>query len=173
MIYFVTEYYIKENTPITKNVDVTDVMPWLKTVSDQRIQPILGTYFYEDILTKYNAQTLSADEETLVTYIQPIVAWFGASASAFGLSYQIKNKGIQQQFGDFSQNVTFSEVTFTMEHLEQIGWFYIRRLEYYLTENKALFSNFTSELNKDSDLKPIIEKCNNDNDYNNTMIVFD
>jgi len=171
MIYFVTENYIKTNTPITKNVDVTDVTPWLKTVSDQRVQPILGTYFYNDILTKYNAQTLSADETTLVEYIQPIVAWFGASAAAFGLSYQIKNKGIQQQFGDFSQQVTFSEVTFTMEHLEQIGFFYIRRLEFYLTENKALFANFTSDLNKDSDLKPIIDKCDNSDDYNNTMIV--
>jgi hypothetical protein len=172
MIYFVTENYIKTNTPITKNVDVTDVVPWLKTVSDQRVQPILGTYFYEDILTKYNAQTLNSNETTLVEYIQPIVAWFGASAAAFGLSYQIKNKGIQQQFGDYSQQVTFSEVTFTMEHLEQIGFFYINRLKFYLTENKDLFPNFTSETNKDSDLKPLISKCSNDSDYNNTMIVF-
>lgn len=172
MTYFVTENYIKTNTPITKNVDVTDVMPWLKTVSDQRVQPILGTYFYNDILTKYNAQTLNANETTLVEYIQPIVAWFGASASAFGLSYQIKNKGIQQQFGDYSSQVTFSEVTFTMEHLEQIGFFYINRLKFYLTENKDLFPNFISDDNKDSDLKPIITKCDSDDDYNNTMIVF-
>jgi hypothetical protein len=100
------------------------------------------------------------------------VAWFGASAAAFGLSYQIKNKGIQQQFGDYSQQVTFSEVTFTMEHLEQIGFFYINRLKFYLTENKDLFPNFISETNKDSDLKPLISKCSNDTDYNNTMIVF-
>ena len=170
MIYFITENYIKTNTPVTKNVDVSDVMPYVKTVSDQRVQPILGTYFYEYLLAAYNAQNLTNNETTLVEYIQPIVAWFSAAEAAFGLSYQLKNKGIQQQFGDYSQAVTRGDVAFTMEHYEQKGFFYINRLKFYLTENKALFSQFTSQLNKDSDLKPI-DNCDNNNDYNNTMIV--
>ena len=50
MIYFITETYLKTNTPITANVDVTDVTPYVKTQSDLRIQPILGTYFYNYLL---------------------------------------------------------------------------------------------------------------------------
>ncbi len=113
MIYFITESYLKTQTPITANVDVNDVVPYIKTQSDMRVQPILGTYFYNYMLTGYNAQTLNNDEETLVTYIQPVVAWRSAEDAVFGLSYQLKNKGIQQQFGDYSSQVTQNEVVFS------------------------------------------------------------
>ncbi len=56
MLYFITENYLKTNTPITANVDVTDVTPYIATQSALRIQPILGTTFYNHLLTAYNAQ---------------------------------------------------------------------------------------------------------------------
>lgn len=169
MIYFITENYLKTNTPITKNVDVTDVAPYIKPASDMRVQAILGSYFYNDLLTKYNAQTLNADETTLVTKIQPVVAWRAAEQAAFGLSYQLKNKGIQVQFGDYSTNVSQNEVAFVMDHYGQMAAFYEKRLISYILENKSLFSAFTSTLNKDSDIKPV-DECKG-NDYDNTMMV--
>jgi hypothetical protein len=169
MIYFITETYLKNNTPITKNVDVKDVTPYIRPASDMRVQSILGSYFYEYLLTEYNAQNLSTDEETLVEKIQPVVAWRAAENAAFGLSYQLKNKGIQSQFGDYSQNVTQSEVAFVMDHYGQMAAFFEKRLTNYLLENKDLFPQFTSALNKDSDIKPV-DDCT-DNDYDNTMMV--
>jgi hypothetical protein len=154
MIYFITENYLKTQTPITANVDVNDVTPYIRTQSDMRVQPILGTYFYNYMLAGYNAQTLNNDEETLVTYIQPVVAWRSAEDAVFGLSYQLKNKGIQQQFGDYSNAVTQNEVAFSMEHYGQKASFYEARLFRYLKENKDLFPEFISDLNKDSDIKP-------------------
>lgn len=169
MIYFVTETYLKNNTPITKNVDVKDVTPYIRPASDMRVQSILGSYFYEYLLTQYNAQNLSNDEETLVEKIQPVVAWRAAENAAFGLSYQLKNKGVQTQFGDYSQNVTQSEIAFVMDHYGQMAAFFEKRLTNYLLENKDLFAEFTSALNKDSDIKPV-DNCT-DNDYDNTMMV--
>ena len=170
MIYFITESYLKSNTPITKNVDVNDVVPYIKPASDMRVQSICGSYFYTDLLTKYNAQTLSADETTLVEKIQPVVAWRAAEQAAFGLSYQLKNKGIQQQNSNYSNAVTQGEVAFVMEHYGQMAAFYEKRVISYLLEYKDLFAAFTSTLNKDSDIKPV-DECT-DNDYDNTMMVF-
>lgn len=155
MIYFVTETYLKSQTPITANVDVTDVTPFVRTQCEMRVQPILGTYFYKYLLAKYNAQTLTTDEETLVSYIQPVVAWRSAEDAVFGLSYQLKNKGLQTQFGDNSNSVSIQEVNFGQDHYAQKASFYEARLSNYLKENKALYAEFTSELNKDSDLKPL------------------
>lgn len=169
MIYFVTESYLKDNTPITKNVDVNDVTPYLKTSSDMRVQFLLGTYFYDYLLGVYNAQTASANETILIEKIQPVVAWRAAEQAAFGLSYQLKNKGIQVQFGEFSQNVGQGEVAFVMDHYSQMAAFYEKRVTNYLIENKDLFTQFTSALNTDSDIKPI-DDCE-DTDYNNTMMV--
>jgi hypothetical protein len=168
MIYFITENYLKTQTPITANCDVNDIVPYIKTQSDLRIQPILGTYFYNDILAKYNAQTLSANEEILVTYIQPIVAWRSAEDAVFGLSYQLKNKGLQLQNGDYSNSVSQQEVAFAQDHYGQKASFYEARLVNYLHTNKDLFSNFTSVLNKDSDIRPT---HNPDNGYTDSIMV--
>lgn len=154
MIYFITENYLKNQTPITNNVDVTDLTPFVKTASDMTVQPILGTYFYEDLLTKYNAQTLSNDEETLVSYIQPCIAWRTCADAVIGLSRQLKNKGLQSQQGDFSSSVSMSEIAFYVDDYRQKETFYINRLVTYLKDNKDLFSVYTSDLNKDSNIKP-------------------
>jgi hypothetical protein len=114
MLYFITETYLKNNTPITANVDVNNVTPYLATQAQLRIMPILGTTFYNDLLTKYNAQTLSPDEEDLVAFIQPIIAWRAAEDAVFGLSLQLKNKGLQTQFGDNSSAVDRGTIAFSV-----------------------------------------------------------
>jgi len=187
MIYFITENYLKTNTPITANVDVNDVTPYIATQAQLRVMPVLGTVFYNYLLTKYNNQTLNNDEETLVAYIQPVIAWRSAEDAVFGLTYQLKNKGLQTQFGDFSGSVTRSEVAFGMEHYAQKAAFFEQRLIKYLIANKGLYPEFTSDANKDTDLKPMITcncncngECNNldcncggyrENGYNNSILI--
>lgn len=185
MLYFITETYLKTNTPITANVDVTDVTPYIKTQADLRVQPILGSVFYNYLLAEYNAQTLNPDEETLVGFIQPVVAWRSAEDAIFGLTYQLKNKGLQTQFGDNSGSVSRAEVSFGMEHYAQKASFFEQRLIRYLLANKNLFPLFISHENRDTDLRPQIDACNcvgicggtcgrgyNDNGYNNQIMVF-
>ena len=187
MNYFITENYLKNNTPITANVDVTDVTPYIATQAQLRVMPILGTVFYNDLLTKYNAQTLSPEEENLVLFIQPVIAWRSAEDAVFGLTYQLKNKGLQTQFGDFSGSVTRSEVAFGMEHYAQKASFFETRLTRYLIANKALYPVFTSIENRDTDLRPMIDDCScncigecdrlcpcggyRENGYNNSILI--
>ncbi len=90
--------------------------------------PILGTVFYNHLLEAYNDQTLTPEEEQLVLFIQPVIAWRSAEDAVFGLTYQLKNKGLQQQSGDFSQPVSRSEVAFGMEHYAQKASFFEMRL---------------------------------------------
>lgn len=185
MIYFITETYLKTNTPITANVDVTDVTPYIATQAQLRVMPILGTVFYNHLLTAYNAQTLNPDEEVLVSYIQPVIAWRSAEDAVFGLTYQLKNKGLQTQFGDFSSSVGRSEVAFGMEHYAQKASFFETRLTRYLIANKDLYPEFTSTANRDTDLRPMIDTCHctcvgvchcpcggmRENGYNNSILI--
>ena len=129
MIYFVTEQYLKLNVPITNNVDDTDFVPLIKSAADQYVRSILGTYFYNYLLQEYNNQTLSATEITLVQdYIQYSVAWRVASETAITVSYQLKNKGLQKQSGDYSQAVDMSEIAFMSHHYRDRADFYDQRL---------------------------------------------
>ena len=169
MVYFITENYIKVQTPITRNVDVNEVTPFVKGCSDQRIQPICGTHFYDDLLTKYNAQTLDANETILVGKIQPCVAWYSAAEAVLSLSYQLKNKGIQKQNGDFSESVAKDEILLMYDHYAQKAAFYEQRIRQYLKDNGDLFTEYTSTDNTDSDMKPD-KNVNTDTGYTNMIM---
>lgn len=165
MIYFITENWLKTNTPVTANIDAVKIFPFVQSQADMRIQPLLGTYFYRDLLAKYNAQTLNADEQLLVEKIQPAIAWRAVEDCVLSISYALKNKGIQQQSGDYSQPVTFQEIAYIQNVYSQKAVFYENRVISWLRENKDLYPNFTSSLNTDSDIKPIKTANEGFNDF--------
>ena len=165
MIYFITENWLKTNTPVTANIDAVKIFPFVQSQADMRIQPLLGTYFYKDLLTKYNAQTLNANEQLLVEKIQPAIAWRAVEDCVLSISYALKNKGIQQQSGDYSQPATFQEIAYIQNVYSQKAVFYENRVIVWLKENKDLYPNFTSALNTDSDIKPIKTANEGYNDF--------
>jgi hypothetical protein len=187
MLYFITETYLKVNTPITANVDVTDVTPYIATQAALRVQPILGTTFYNYLLGQYNNTLLTPDEIDLVEFIQPVIAWRSAEDAVFGLTYQLKNKGLQTQSGDYSASVSRNEVAFGMEHYAQKASFFEQRLIRWLLANKNLFPLFTSTTNMDTDLRPMFNNCScitqwqtvctgmcgnlRENGYNNAILI--
>ena len=170
MLYFITETYLKVNTPITANVDVTDVTPYIATQAALRVQPILGTTFYNYLLTQYNNTALNPDEINLVEFIQPVIAWRSAEDAVFGLTYQLKNKGLQTQSGDYSASVSRNEVAFGMEHYAQKASFFEQRLIRWLLTNRALFPLFISTTNMDTDLRPMFNNCSCITQYQLTCI---
>jgi len=187
MLYFITETYLKVNTPITANVDVTDVTPYIATQAALRVQPILGTTFYNYLLTQYNNTALNPDEINLVEFIQPVIAWRSAEDAVFGLTYQLKNKGLQTQSGDYSASVSRNEVAFGMEHYAQKASFFEQRLIRWLLVNRNLFPQFISTTNQDTDLRPMFNNCScitqyqltclgtcgnfRENGYNNSILI--
>ena len=139
------------------------------------------------MLTQYNAQTLNPDEVDLVEFIQPVIAWRSAEDAVFGLTYQLKNKGLQTQSGDYSASVSRSEVAFGMEHYAQKASFFEQRLIRWLLVNRNLFPQFISTTNQDTDLRPMFNNCTcitqwqttclgtcgtfRENGYNNSILI--
>jgi len=155
MTYFITEAYLKLNTPITANVDVTELNPLIKVAADSYVRSILGTYFYNYLLTEYNAQTLdtppATGEVTLVQdYIQMAVAWRTCAEAVMSVSLQLKNKGVQTQSGDFSAAADKSTTSMLFHHYRDKADFYDQRLMNYLIDNKNLYPNFLNPLNNDT-----------------------
>ena len=154
MIYFVTENSLKTKIPLTANIDMVKVLPYVESQADMRIQPILGTYFYNYLLGKYNAQTLTPDETTLVKKIQYAIGWRAVEDCILGISFELKNKGIQQQSGDYSSPTTLAEANYIEGRMAKKAEFYEERLIKWLQANYSLFPQFTDSQN-DSDMKPI------------------
>lgn len=168
MNYFVTLAWLKAYTPVSANIDETLIFPFVPTSSDMWIQPILGTYFYQDLLAKYNAQTLNPDEVNLVEVIKPAIAWRTASEAPIGLTFQLKNKGLQTQNSDNSESVDLADAEAVELKYVKKAEFYENQVKKYLYKNKDLFPEYLSDLNDDSLIKPSKDRGN---DYN-TFISF-
>ena len=149
MIYFVTETFLKDNTPITANVDAKDLAPFMRTTIATYIYPFLGYTFTHDLLTKYNAETLSAIETELVEFIQYMVAFYAAYDAAPHVSFRLSNKGVQSQFGDYSASDGISAVEYVRREYLKFAKVYESNSRAFLELNKDDFPLYSDASNKE------------------------
>jgi hypothetical protein len=160
--YFITENFIKQNGIITQNVDVKDFSPLIQFAAKAFVKKQIGSYFFEDLLTKYNDQTLNADEELMVQKMQYPILWRASAQAAITLTYQLKNKGLQKQDDDNSQAVELKEATFIYDQYVQQAMLFEKEMKDFLIANKADYPVYLDKLNKDSEIKN--NECNNRGD---------
>jgi len=161
MIYFqVTEQFIKNDTHITQNVDAADIQPYIQIAAVTYLQPIMGYNFYNDILVKSDAGTLSTNEQTLVDFIKYMVAFYAAYEAVPNLAYRISNKGPQSQFGEYSASEGITVVEYIRRNIIKFAKLKEDELRAYLNENYKNFPLWKSSDNKDINL-PNTNKTDN------------
>lgn len=168
MTYFVTTQYIKNNTNVGSSIDENLIAPLVKTAAEMWVRSILGNHFFEDLLSKFNNQTLDPVEIDLVSdYIKPAIAWKVAADVTANASLLLRNKGVQTQSGDFSAAADFKSMAFVQRTSFEKGTFYEGLLFNYLKENGDIFPEFKSDSNTDSTVRK--SSCG-DTDYRNNIM---
>jgi len=169
-IYFVTEQFLKTNGIITPNVDAGKITPLIQFAAKSYVKSLIGTLFFNDLLDKYNAQTLSVDEETLVAKMQFAICFRACAQAVITLSYTLANKGIQKQSDDNSTFADLAEVKYMYENYIHQAKLYEDEMTQYLKDNKDLYPVYLSVDNKDSIIK---RSCGGDfPDVESTGVVF-
>lgn len=148
----VSEDYIKRFTPIGELVQWTEIEPKLHVTQDSYIADILGSNFYLHIQGAYQAQTLTPAEIELVSRIRPALGFRVAAKTLPFIHYQIKNKGVQTQRGDYSEPVALEEIRYLKDDLDKDADYYTKRIENYLCENRTLFPEYIT--NNTTDIVP-------------------
>lgn len=149
MIYFVTETFLKDKTPITQNVSAKDLAPFMEMTVRTYIQPILGYNFTKELLTKYNDETLSNIETELVEFIQFVTAFYAVFDAIPSLTFRISNKGVQSQFGDYQNSEGVATVTYLQNNMLKFAKVHESNLRAFLELNKAEFPTYLAEINKE------------------------
>jgi hypothetical protein len=139
----ITEEYIKNNTPIGKNVDIELIESNIQYAQEAYIQDILGTDLYNDIQTKYLNRTLSPDEETLVLYIKPALAYRAGEVSLPFMRGQLRNKGVVNMNSENSTQDDSSYMRYLRDELRGRSEYLEQVLKKYLCNNSALFPLYT------------------------------
>lgn len=152
MIYWITEARIKDFTTVLGNVDAKLISPLIPTLAAMWIEPRIGSYFYNHLLTVYNNQSANPDETTLISLIQQSLLWRAASDITITTSAQLTNKGPQVQNGINSASADLTQVGLISRHYTNKAEFFDSRIESLLRLNKNNYPEFISDLNNNKSI---------------------
>lgn len=162
--YFITEKFIKDNTDVNNNVDMSKIDYAIKASYDVNLCSLIGTYFAEFLLGLHQnvlngSYTYTPLQESLVDKIQSYIAWDVALKANASLSNQLQNTGRLRQAGDFQQASDSNEVKVMAELNKTTAEAYKMKLSKFLCKNSKSFPEFMSDLNDDSDVKDSCSGC--------------
>jgi len=145
--FFISENYLKTKTVFNKNIDASDIVPNISAAQDMFIENILGKNFCDYLLNKYDNQSLSPDEISLVENIKPALAYRAAELTLPFVQWQIKNKGPQSMNGENTQSIDIQSFNYLRNEIRNRAEFYETKLIKFLNENKNKFAKYTNNNN--------------------------
>lgn len=145
----ITAVQLKQLTSLSQNIDVELLNPHLLISQQLYVAPILGTALYDDIVNRYDNQTLTGDSLTLYEeYLVPAIGFSAWYSSAPFLAYKTTRAGIQTQSASDGANiaVTPEEFSLYMTRVMNFKDFYCKRLnDYLINDNYVKFPLFRSD----------------------------
>ena len=150
---FISTTDLKKNTLVSGSVDVNKFIFYIKIAQQLHIERILGTKLYERLQTAITAQTLTANESTLINdWIQDALIHYAMAEYLPFAAFQIKNGGVFKHTSETSANADKAEVDFLVQKERNFAEYYTKRLVTYLCNNSTLFPEYIT--NVDEDIRP-------------------
>ncbi len=142
--FFVTENWMKENTPLCKNIDVKDIYPFINIAQDKYIKDLLGSKFFDSLKTRIVAGTTTPDEIVLCKLIRPCLAFYICVEALPFLGTKLRNKGILLSAGDNMTNADITGLKYLRQECLNQAEYYLKRVQEYLCDNESLFTDYQS-----------------------------
>lgn len=143
--YFISETYLKDNSPLSGNIDIAELYPFAKTAEDIYIQEAIGTSLYEDLIAKVIADPdLSGytNELTLALKLRQMLLWYTCYDAIPFIATKIRNIGVVNQSGENLNNTDkANEWALRKECLDKAK-FYEKRVQEYLCSYGNLFTAY-------------------------------
>jgi hypothetical protein len=144
--YFISEQYVKDNSPITNNIDPKLIYPHVDGAEKLWIRNVLGSEFYTYLKAAFDAETLNSDEIELVqNWIKPAELWRAIAMAIPWMQWSVRNKGLQTQNSDYSASAGTSETKYMINEADNRAQFYEDQLKRYLCKNENLFPQFINQ----------------------------
>jgi len=166
-VLLVSENKIKAFTSTNKNVDMDTIRAEISIAQDLHLQPLLGTRFYNHLLSQVSAtgNTFNADELTLVNdYISPYLIQVSFYEIIPSLHLRAMNVGIVKAgaVDGGRDGVDIETMKYLRNIQKQRSDFYMMRLQDYLIIGKGQnkFPDYNSQTTQDGMIANRSEKYN-------------
>jgi hypothetical protein len=134
---FISEETLLDNSIINENVSYTQIRPTVIKVQEMRIQPIVGSPLYGELVTQVVSGSTSALNQTLLEdYIQPAMIQWLYYELPMVLAFKYMNKGMVRRTSEESSQMSMEEITRLTDKVKNDAEWYSERITRYLMENR-------------------------------------
>lgn len=142
MTYLIDENYLKSYTPVSGNVDVAQLLPFVEVSQQTFVQHLLGTKLYAEVIAAVNGGTVTADQATLLEFVRPALAWHALSRALPFLHAQVRPKGVVEGEGEGARQTPLSTVQFLRQEATANAEFLGQRVVKYLCDARHKFPSY-------------------------------
>lgn len=165
-VILVSETKLKQFTNINSNVPMDTLRAEIQIAQDVELQPLLGTLFYNTLLSKVSAtgNTFNADQLTLINdYIQPFLIQVAYFTAIPHLHYRTMNRGIVEGDAENARSVDIETMKYLRGIQKQRADFYKMRLQDYLITGRGQgkFPEYDQASTEDGMIPDRVAKYNN------------
>lgn len=155
MIYnvlLVSEQRLKDQTPITENVQSSECRYGIQTAQNIFLQETLGTNLFEHILGLVSGGTIDSPsnikyKELLNNFIQPMVIAYAYYLILDNLFVKAVNIGLQQFQSEQSSSIGIKELTYLKDNAKNTAQFQDNLLRRHLVFNNQDYPQYTLTTN--------------------------
>ena len=162
--FFVKLQFLKENSLIHDNVNDDTLVILLRRVQKTKIEQILGTPFYKELLGKIPSGLSVKEQELLDDYLIPTLISYVEVSAALYINVEIRNKSVGRANDEFQQANDDSQSDLFQSNLYKNAKVYESTLIGYIVDNKDEFPTYCKwESDKRENVRPIDESNSLDN----------
>lgn len=139
---------------IEQNYDRDQLSVIIYSVQQTTIKDLIGSGLYDELETQINANTLTALNTTLLTYIQDALRFYVLAEFPYASNYKFRNKGVQTMEGDKSSSVGAPELGQLTQRFMSKAQIFSERVTRYLQQNIQSFPLYSNPGNGLDTIRP-------------------
>ena len=140
---FITEQNLLDASILNENISYAQIRPTLVKAQEMRIQPVLGSTLYKELVTQIAANDVTAANQTLLNdYVQPALVQWVYYELPMVLAYRFMNKGMVRRSSDESTPMSMEEIARLTERVKNDAEWYSERITRFLVENRDDYPGF-------------------------------
>lgn len=106
----ISEELLKLYSPLSKNISVDKVYPYLHLAQPYFVEPILGTALLQELQQQIEDDELTEENKALIIKIAPVLANYATYLAMRSLTYSITEKGITRENSENSSTIDRNEL---------------------------------------------------------------
>jgi hypothetical protein len=136
---WITQTFLKTQTPISQNIDISEVTNHITTAQLVNTREVLGKNLYDDLNTKFKGGTFSTHEQELFDILQYSIAYRASEIAIPFLGIKIRNKGVVKLNDEFGQPAQLNELKYLRNELADRAEYWEKRAMDYLCQYGTAF----------------------------------